>query len=183
MSEARVASEAVRVEALSRHADPLLILIGAFKVLKALLLLLVALGAHHLIHRSVYEFAMHVLHHIRADPENRHIHRFLQMTLSIKDHQLRELELGTMIYGALFLTEGLGLILQKHWAEWMAVISTSLLIPLEIHEILKRHTALRIGLFVFNIAVVLYLIYKIRRDARRRKAAQAVTIATAVTGD
>ena len=38
-----------------------------------------------------------------------------------------------MIYAELFLTEGIGLWLEQRWAEWLTVIITSALIPIEIY--------------------------------------------------
>jgi uncharacterized membrane protein (DUF2068 family) len=72
-----------------------------------------------------------------------------------------------MVYAGLFLTEGIGLWLEKRWAEWLTVIITSSLVPIEIYEIYRHPTAIKIAVLLINIAIVAYLLYRIR-DKRMR---------------
>jgi uncharacterized membrane protein (DUF2068 family) len=69
----------------------------------------------------------------------------------------------------LFLTEGIGLWLMKRWAEWFTIIITSSLIPVEIYELYRHPTAVKILVLAINVAVVLYLLYRIQRDERGSK--------------
>jgi uncharacterized membrane protein (DUF2068 family) len=79
------------------------------------------------------------------------------------------------IYSALFLTEGLGLVLRQRWAEYFTTISTGLFIPLELFEIgrhlYERHrvSPTPVYLTAINLAIVVYLIYRLRRDAGLRR--------------
>jgi uncharacterized membrane protein (DUF2068 family) len=66
-------------------------------------------------------------------------------------------------YAALFFVEGIGLFLRKRWAEWLTIIATASLIPIEIYELLHRVTAMKIALLAINIVVVIYLIARVRR--------------------
>lgn len=68
-----------------------------------------------------------------------------------------------MIYAALFLTEGIGLGLEKRWAEWLTVVITISLIPIEIYEIFHHTTPVKITVLLINIAIVAYLVYRIRK--------------------
>ena len=43
--------------------------------------------------------------------------------------------------------------------------------PLECYEIIEKTTALRIGVLVINMAVMIYLILRLKRDARAKKSA------------
>ena len=79
---------------------------------------------------------------------------------------IRSANLAT-IYAALFLTEGIGLWFEKRWAEWLTVIITSSLVPIEIYEIAHHTTAVKITVLLINIAIVAYLVYRIR-DRRMR---------------
>lgn len=72
---------------------------------------------------------------------------------------------GVFAYAALFLTEGIGLMLRKRWAEWLTIVATASLMPFEIYEIAKEATALRIGALVVNAVVVGYLIVKVKRGS------------------
>jgi len=62
--------------------------------------------------------------------------------------------------------EGVALWLRKRWAEWLTVIATSLLVPLELYELVRRATALKtVGLTV-NILIVFYLVRVVRGKGR-----------------
>ena len=74
------------------------------------------------------------------------------------------LGVGSFVYAALFLTEGIGLWMAKRWAEWFSVIITSSLVPFEIYEIYRHPTVLKFGALLLNLAVVAYLVYRIRTD-------------------
>jgi hypothetical protein len=45
------------------------------------------------------------------------------------------------VYAGLLLTEGLGLLLRKRWAEYLTIITTAGLIPIELYEMSRRATA------------------------------------------
>jgi uncharacterized membrane protein (DUF2068 family) len=77
--------------------------------------------------------------------------------------RVAELGLGAFLYGALFLVEGIGLWLQRHWAEYLTVVATASFIPFEAFELVRRVTATRVVALVVNIAIVLYLVVRLRR--------------------
>ena len=66
-------------------------------------------------------------------------------------------------YAALFLTEGTGLLFRQRWAEWLTIIATSSLMPIEVYELAKEFTAVRLLTLLVNAAVVVYLIYLVRQ--------------------
>jgi len=61
-------------------------------------------------------------------------------------------------YALLQLAEGIGLWSLKRWGEYVAAIGTSVFLPLEIYELTKDITYVKVGAFVINIALVVYLI-------------------------
>jgi len=71
-------------------------------------------------------------------------------------------------YSALRFTEAYGLWKERAWAEWLALISGTLLLPLEIRELMRGITLLRLSLFLGNMAIVLWMLYLIRQNRRRR---------------
>ncbi|PYN77642.1 MAG: hypothetical protein DMD96_23070 [Candidatus Rokuibacteriota bacterium] len=66
-------------------------------------------------------------------------------------------------YSALFLSEGIGLLLRKRWAEYFTVIVTGSLIPLELYEIARRPTGVRVAVSLLNVSIVWYLARGLRR--------------------
>ena len=144
-------------------SDLWLFLIGIFKLTKAIGLLIVGFGLLRLLHRDVASVTEHWIEVLRVDPDNRFIHRALVRIFNVTPKQLKELSAGTFLYAGIFLTEGLGLLARKHWAEYMTLISTGLFIPLEVYEIVHRFTAVKLGVTALNIAIVWYLVIRIKR--------------------
>jgi uncharacterized membrane protein (DUF2068 family) len=103
-----------------------------------------------------------------VDPDNGFIHGLLARLLRINQNQLKALSVGTFIYAGLLLTEGTGLLLRKRWAEYFTIVTTAGLIPLEIYEITRHLTAIKIVVLLINVAIVVYLVMRVRH--RRRPA-------------
>jgi len=144
-------------------------LIAAFKLLKGLALLAVGIAVHMLANKNLVAEAQHWVDLFRVDPHNHYLHLLLEKLTSVDAHKLHALSVGTFIYSALFLAEGIGLFLRKRWAELLTVISTACLIPLELYELAHRPTPIRALLLVVNVAVVAYLISEIRRLSRSKR--------------
>ena len=141
-------------------------LIGIFKLVKGVALLAVAIGALKLLHRDLAETLEHWINLLRIDPDSHYVHRFLAKALNVNPHQLKELSAGTFLYSAIFLTEGTGLLLRKRWAEYFTIISTGLFIPLEVYELVRHVTPVKIVVMIVNVAIVVYLVLRVRRERR-----------------
>jgi uncharacterized membrane protein (DUF2068 family) len=147
----------------STSSSSILILIGAFKLLKALLLIVAGIGAIKILHDGTADTVGHWVRVLRVDPDNRYIHRMLARVFRITPKQLRELSVGTFIYAGLFATEGVGLLLRKRWAEYFTVITTGGLIPLEIFELARHFSVTKVVVTVINVLIVWYLVARLRR--------------------
>ena len=139
-----------------------LILIGLFKLFKALVLIAVGIGALRYLHKDVAASVTHWVNVLRVDPDNRFIHPLLAKAFSVTPKQLKELSAGTFFYATLLGIEGIGLLLRKHWAEYFTIITTGALLPLEIYELAKHVTTAKIIVLVINAAIVWYLIVRVR---------------------
>lgn len=146
-----------------RHGTTTLLLIALFKLFKGILLVCVGIGALKLLRHDVGETVSHWVDVLRVDPDNRYIHRLLARLLAVNPRQLREASVGTFFYAALLLTEGTGLLLRKRWAEYFTIITTAGLIPLEVYETARHVTAAKIAVLVVNVAIVVYLVVRVRK--------------------
>ena len=140
-----------------------LLLIAAFKLIKGLALLALGVGALKMLHKDVAAEVAQWIDILRVDPHNHYIRQALAKLGMVDDQKLKALSIGTFFYSALFLTEGVGLALRKRWAEYLTIVSTASLLPLEIYEIVKQVSALKIIVLLANIAIVIYLIMEVRR--------------------
>ena len=147
----------------TRQRSPTLLAIAIFKLFKGVLLLVIGIGALKLLHRDVGEVVSHWIDVLRVDPENRFIHGLLVQALSVTPKQLEAASVGTFFYSGLLLTEGLGLLLRKRWAEYFTIISTAGLIPLEVYEVNRHLTATKIVVLLVNVAIVIYLVARVRQ--------------------
>ncbi len=139
-----------------------LLLIGLFKLFKGILLVAVGVGALRLLHKDVAATVNHWVDILRVDPDNRIIHKILTKVFAVTPKQLRELSVGTFFYAALLLTEGVGLLLRKHWAEYFTVITTAALLPIEVYELVHRLTFTRTSVLAVNLIIVWYLVQRLR---------------------
>ncbi len=138
-------------------------LIGGFKLAKGLLLLVVGVGVLRLLHRDVADVLASWIAQLHVDPENRYVDRALSAALSLDDRRLKQISVGTFAYAALLLTEGAGLLLRQRWAEYLTVIVTGSFIPLELYELAKRITLTRLTVIGINVAIVWYLVARLRQ--------------------
>jgi uncharacterized membrane protein (DUF2068 family) len=65
-------------------------------------------------------------------------------------------------YTLLQLAEGIGLWSLKRWGEYVAAVGTSVFLPLEVYELTKEITWLKVGALVVNLALVVYLVWRKR---------------------
>jgi uncharacterized membrane protein (DUF2068 family) len=143
-------------------------LVALFKLLKAALLIIGGIGLLKLIHMDVATELDHWIMKLGFDPGSHYVNQAIQKATNLSPNKIKELGLTSFVYAALFLTEGIGLWLLKRWAEWLTVIITSSLVPLEVYEICRHPTPIRIIVLVINIAIVGYLIYRIAKEPRKQ---------------
>lgn len=141
-------------------------LIAAFKVAKAALLIATGIGVLKLMHMDVAAELEHWIVRLGLDPGSHYVNEALEKATRLSPHRIKELGLVSFVYAGLFLTEGLGLWFLKRWAEWFTVISTSSLLPVEVWEIGRHPSALKVVVLAVNLAIVGYLVWRIRSDSR-----------------
>jgi uncharacterized membrane protein (DUF2068 family) len=146
----------------SQDSSFVLILIGVFKLVKALLLIAIGIGAIRFLHKDIASTVLHWTDVLRVDPDNRFVHALLSRIFRITPKQLKLLSWGTFFYAGLFATEGLGLLWRKRWAEYFTIITTSGLIPLEVYEMWRHFTVAKLVVGIINVLIVWYLVARVR---------------------
>jgi uncharacterized membrane protein (DUF2068 family) len=144
-------------------------LIAVFKLAKALALIAVGVGALKLLHRDMGSTLDHWITMSGLDPENPWLDSAIEKVSNLTPAEVKGFGIVSFIYAGLFLTEGIGLWLMKRWAEWFTIIITSSLVPAEIYELYRDPSATKIVVLVINVAVVIYLVYRIRTHKQRSK--------------
>jgi uncharacterized membrane protein (DUF2068 family) len=151
-----------------RHHQKTLLAIAIFKWSKGVLLVLLAFGMFKLLHHDVGAMLESLANKLRVDPENRYLAAALAKLNLVNDGKLEKLGGITFAYGALLLTEGTGLYLEKRWAEFLTVIATGCFIPLEVYELFVSVSVVKCVLLLLNVGIVIILIVTLRRQPAKR---------------
>ena len=152
-----------------------LLVIGIFKLSKAIFFACVALGALHFIHHDLAQTLTRLLYD-RFDPENRFVVLLLGKAELVTHHKIRLFSLGSAIYGLLCSVEGVGLILRKVWAEYVTLWLSASFLPWEIYELGHHHNLWRFGILLMNALITLYLVWLLRRKRRRSEDSVPVSV-------
>jgi uncharacterized membrane protein (DUF2068 family) len=144
--------------------DRLLPWIAAERGLRALLFLVVGIV---LVSHPNTDWASEIARfarHFGFDPNGSGLHKLIDRVKHIHAHQ--DLVFGSVAiaYGVLEGVEAYGLWRRRRWAEWLTVFATSVLFVPEIWELTKSASVLKVGALLVNVAVVAYLIWRLRRE-------------------
>jgi uncharacterized membrane protein (DUF2068 family) len=134
---------------------------------KAATLIAAGVLAFHLLRPGAAEEVREWITALPFATEERAGQRALMWLLGAGPRRVQLLGVSAFAYAALFALEGIGLWLQKRWAEYLTIVATSSLLPLEIYEAAKRLTILRVAVLVSNAAIVAYLIWRVRTPPER----------------
>lgn len=134
-----------------------LTLIALGKLIKVTLLVSAGVAALTMAHDPPHSL-QHWAHVVGVDAGNHWLHLLISKASGLSTHQLHALGVGSFVYAAIFAVEGVGLWLQKRWAEYLTVIVTLSFVPLEIYEIAHRFSAIKLATLGLNLAAVAYLV-------------------------
>ena len=137
--------------------------IGIFKLTKAVFFFCLGLGVIHLVGKDLGDEATRLATALRFDSEGRVVTLLQEKADLIDARRLREIGFFSFAYSALALTEGVGLLLEKVWAEYLTLILTISFLPWELFELARRPTWVRLALLLINLAVLWYLLWLLRR--------------------
>lgn len=151
-----------------------LVLIAAYKLIGATLFVALGIGALRLIHKDIDDVIWHALVEVlHWNPESRVVNFIFEKAELLNDPLLRRIGFAAFCYAGVGVLEAIGLYLEKTWGELLTVIITASFLPFELHEIIHRVTWVRVGLFLANVAVLVYLVWLLgERAAHRRRHAR-----------
>lgn len=133
-------------------------LIAIYKAVKSVGLIFVALAAFRLHKEQNFNHLLHMLEHLSLQDSSGMRWRLVGILQQWEPRRFVAIGIAALAYAAIFATEGTGLWLRKHWAEWFTVIATGSLIPLEAYEMFHKFSWLKLGALVGNIVIVAYLV-------------------------
>src|ERR1019366_5377233 len=131
--------------------DSGLLAIGLFKLVEAVFFVLVGVGAIHFIHRDLGDAATRLAERLRMDLDGRVMSWVMDHLDDITARRLKQIGIATFFYAGLRVTEGVGLLLEKIWAEHLTVGATCIFLPWELYEIIRHPDWVRVCLLLANL--------------------------------
>ena len=150
--------------------------VALFEAFKGIIILLAGFALLRLVHGELQLIADHIVRHLHMNPARHNPHIFLDAIAGLDDSKIRYLAALAFLYSVVRFVEAYGLWYLKTWAEWFAIISGGIYIPIELIGLFKHATLIKGSIFVINLFIVLYLIYIqiiIRKSARELKNIQS----------
>lgn len=141
--------------------------VALFEGAKGLLVLVVGFELLSFIHKDIHEAAMRLVEHFHLNPASHYPRIFLDLTERINDTKLWSMAIAAAMYFVVRMVEAVGLWLRKSWAEWFAVLTGGMYIPIEIFEVTRSVTWPRVTVLVINVAVVSYLLFVLIKNGEK----------------
>lgn len=145
--------------------------IAILKLAKGVLLLLLGLGLLKLVHAEIATLFSLLIEALHLNADSHLIHGLVLKVDALQPHSVLVAGLISLGYAGLMVVEGIGLWLEFSWAAYLTVVSTSLLIPVEVYEIVDRVSFVRVGALLLNLGIVGYLISQLKHHHLRKRAA------------
>ena len=140
--------------------------ISVMKFVKGAILVAVGVRLITLLGRDVEAWATDFVTRHGIDLANRYVQSALDKLSGVGNTQLMQMSGVAFGYSCLLFTEGIGLWLQKRWAEYLTAIATALFIPIELYEIYEKFTFVRVGILALNLFIVWYLVTRLKDEKK-----------------
>jgi uncharacterized membrane protein (DUF2068 family) len=83
----------------------------------------------------------------------------LDRIFTLKAGTLHAIGIALAVYALLEGLEAVGLWMQKRWAEYLTLVVTASLLPLEFYEFINKQSPFKVSALIINTAIVIYLLY------------------------
>lgn len=155
-----------------RRADDLDLRYGAgtrivalFEAAKGVVVILAGFGLLALIHRNVQDVVEDIVRHLHFNPAKHFPRIFLDVVASVNDAHLWAMAATALVYAVVRFVEAYGLWNQRPWAEWFAILSGSIYLPVEAYELTVSVSVVKVCILLVNLLVVGWLAW-VRWQAR-----------------
>jgi uncharacterized membrane protein (DUF2068 family) len=131
--------------------------VALMEACKGLLVIFAGLALFSLMHHNVQVAAEQLLAHAHLNPAKHSPKIFIEAATHMADGKLRFIAVLALLYSLMRFIEAYGLWFARRWAEWFALLSGGVYIPIELYELAQGFAWLKIGLVIVNLLVVVYL--------------------------
>lgn len=133
--------------------------VAVFEAAKGTVVIAAGLGLLSLLHRDAQHAAETIVRHLHLNPARHYPRVFIEAAARTTSSRLWLLAAGAFAYSAVRFIEAYGLWRLRPWAEWFAILSGGLYLPVEIYELVRHPTPVKAAILIGNAAIVGYLIH------------------------
>jgi uncharacterized membrane protein (DUF2068 family) len=141
--------------------------VAVFEAAKGLLVVVAGFSLLSLVHRDVEHAAETIVRHLHLNPARHYPRVFIEAAGRVNSSRLWLLAGGAFAYALVRFVEAYGLWHLRPWAEWFAILSGGLYLPVELYELIRHPTRVKAAILLGNLAIVAYLLY-VRGSAHAR---------------
>src|SRR4051812_12472341 len=145
---------------MEQRREGLVLAIGVMKLVKAACLFAIGVASLIELPSQLAATAERAALWIHVFAGSAAVQRGISKLASLEDGHVKKIGALALAYGAVFLVEGVGLVMKKRWAEWLTVFVTGSFIPFEVYELVERFGVGKVITLVINVAVVVYLAWR-----------------------
>ena len=144
--------------------------VAVFEALKGVLAVALAITLIAVRDR-IEDLAEELIYHLHIGFDHKWAQALLHGASDLSDMRIWTVMAVALAYAAVRFVEAWGLWYRRVWAEWFALLSGSLYLPIEIVKVVQHRNWLTVLVFVINLAIVLYMLeIRIREMRLSRKA-------------
>ena len=148
--------------------------VAVFEATKGAVVLLAGFGVLSLLHRDIRVAAAALVGRLHLNPADGFQRSFIEAAARVTNTGLWMIASIGFLYALFRFLEAYGLWSGRRWAEWLAVVSGGLYVPLEIYELIQRHTWVRASALIVNLVVVGAMTVVLVRDIKQKSHAEAL---------
>ncbi len=145
-----------------------LLTIAVFEAVKGVAAIAASLGLLSLAHKDVRRIAYALIGHFHLDPEAHYPQLLIETANWIATSNVYSILAVAVLYAVIRLVEAYGLWKDRAWAEWLAALSGSLYLPLEVNHLIAHTTTINACVLIGNLAVVIFMVFRLKK--RRHEA-------------
>ena len=145
--------------------------VATFEATKGVLALALAITLFF-VRDHIEGLAAELLFHLHIGFDHRWAQKLLHSASTLDERRIWGVMAGALAYTAVRFTEAWGLWHQRVWAEWFALLSGALYLPLEVVAVFDHPHWAATTLLLSNLAIVLYMLEIRVREMRLRRIAE-----------
>lgn len=142
--------------------------VGIIEASKGAAVIALCLVLLSLLHKDLNAVVDHLTDWLRLNPDSRIADWFYELADRTTGRGIWTAVSVGLAYSCCRFVEGYGLWNERRWAEWFAVISGAVYVPLELFAVIEHPHWIRVALLMGNILVVLYILRILIENRRGR---------------